>query len=169
MTDLCVAIFVEDAPQVKRDVARAAEAGADLVELRLDRVLDWGIAQASVEQSILPCIVTCRPRWEGGESKLPDSSRVDFLEYVAVANTRYVDLELETFKRFPKIYSWAFGTILSSHDFRGRPDRLYNIVKEMNENSAGTVNKIVWKARSIRDNLEAFELIKSRQKPTIAL
>jgi 3-dehydroquinate dehydratase/shikimate dehydrogenase len=169
MTDLCVAIFVEDAPQVKRDVAKAAEAGADLVELRLDRVADRGIAQASVEQSFLPCIITCRPKWEGGESGRSDTDRIDLLEFCAVANTRYVDLELETCRRTTRIYSWALGTILSSHDFKGRPDRLYNIVKEMNENPSGNVNKIVWAARSIRDNLEAFELIKSRQKPTIAL
>ena len=30
------------------------------------------------------------------------------------------------------------------------------------------VSKIVWTARTVRDNLEAFELLKTRQKPTIA-
>ena len=34
---------------------------------------------------------------------------------------------------------------------------------------AGDVNKLVWTARTIRDNLEAFELLQHRQKPTIAL
>jgi 3-dehydroquinate dehydratase/shikimate dehydrogenase len=38
----------------------------------------------------------------------------------------------------------------------------------MNE-SGGSVNKIVWMARSIRDNIEAFEILQTRQKPTIAL
>jgi 3-dehydroquinate dehydratase/shikimate dehydrogenase len=31
------------------------------------------------------------------------------------------------------------------------------------------VNKLVWTARTIRDNLEAFEIVQSRQRPTIAL
>src|SRR6185295_4705472 len=81
------------------------------------------------------------------------------------------DLELETYRRSPKPYPWPWrvGTILSTHDFKGRPDRLYNIVNEMNEATEAIVNKIVWTARSIRDNLEAFELIKSQKKPTITL
>ncbi len=33
----------------------------------------------------------------------------------------------------------------------------------------GDIAKIVWLARSIRDNIEAFEILQSRQKPTIAL
>src|SRR4029079_17673342 len=52
--------------------------------------------------------------------------------------------------------------------FKGRPDRLYNVASEMNALPA-SVNKIAWLARSIRDNLEAFEILQSRQKPTIAL
>jgi 3-dehydroquinate dehydratase len=31
------------------------------------------------------------------------------------------------------------------------------------------VAKIVWTARTVRDNLEAFELLRHRAKPTIAL
>ncbi|HEV8291547.1 MAG TPA: type I 3-dehydroquinate dehydratase [Tepidisphaeraceae bacterium] len=169
MTDLCVAIFVEDAAQVKRDVAKAAEAGANLVELRLDRITDQPMAINIVD--ILPCILTCRPTWEGGESRFSDEERLAILGHFALRKARYIDLELETYRRSPKLYSWRgrIGTILSTHDFKGRPDRLYNIVKEMNEATEATVNKIVWSARSIRDNLEAFELIKSRGKPTIAL
>jgi len=60
------------------------------------------------------------------------------------------------------------GLIVSSHDFSGRPDRLYQIVEQLNQ-SGGDVVKIVWTARSIRDNLEAFEILQKRVKPTIAL
>jgi 3-dehydroquinate dehydratase/shikimate dehydrogenase len=35
--------------------------------------------------------------------------------------------------------------------------------------SPADVNKIVWTARTVRDNIEAFEILQSRQKPTIAL
>ncbi|HSV13915.1 MAG TPA: shikimate dehydrogenase, partial [Tepidisphaeraceae bacterium] len=58
--------------------------------------------------------------------------------------------------------------ILSSHDFTGRPARLTNIVNDLFESSAD-VAKIVWTARTIRDNLEAFEILQHKQKPTIAL
>ena len=89
MTLLCVPIFFQDLAQAQRDVALAAEAGADVVELRLDR-LTQGIA---LPQYPVPVIVTCRPEWEGGESTLPDGERIALLE-AASANARYADLEL---------------------------------------------------------------------------
>jgi len=58
--------------------------------------------------------------------------------------------------------------ILSAHDFTTRPDRLYSILAEMTAAPAD-VSKIVWTARTLRDNLEAFEILAARQKPTIAL
>src|SRR4029079_3943496 len=58
--------------------------------------------------------------------------------------------------------------ILSSHDFNGRPAVLNNIVADLSERR-NSVAKIVWTARTVRDNIEAFEILQTRQKPTIAL
>jgi 3-dehydroquinate dehydratase/shikimate dehydrogenase len=82
----------------------------------------------------------------------------------------YFDVEFKSYNglRMADRDSITRPVIVSAHDFKGRPDRLYNLVDEMNRAPA-SVNKIVWTARSIRDNLEAFELLKTRQKPTIAL
>lgn len=171
MTHLCVAILVDDAAIAKRDVALAAEAGADMVELRIDRVTDEDLVRDVVAASTIPAIVTYRPTWEGGECDLPDAERLPFLMRAA-EDAAYVDIELAA-----KWKDWTLATlprdsrpglIVSSHDFRGRPDRLYNLLTEMTA-SPGDVNKIVWTARSIRDNLEAFEILRQKQKPTIAL
>jgi len=83
-----------------------------------------------------------------------------------------VDIELRT-ARVERIYSdipreRRPGLIFSVHDFAGRPEMLYSLMEELNK-SLCDVNKLVWTARSIRDNLEAFELLKTREKPTIAL
>lgn len=164
MTLLCVPIFFQDLAESQRDIALAAEAGADIVELRLDR-LTHGVA---LPKYPVPVIVTCRPEWEGGESTLSDGFRITLLE-VASANARYADLELATLRRHPGSRTFlAQRLIVSAHDFKGRPDRLTNLVVEMN-GAGGDVNKVAWMARSIRDNLEAFELLQTRQKPTIAL
>src|SRR5690348_1387387 len=96
MTQLCVAIFVTDPARVQRDTALAAEAGADVVELRIDELTDEAAAKAAVAASALPCIVTCRPTWEGGQSDLPDEDRIALLEATATGDARYVDLELKT-------------------------------------------------------------------------
>src|SRR5207247_2417786 len=134
---LCVAIFVDDTAQAKGHVATAAEVGADMVELRLDRRDDADDVHEAIQQSalslepILPFIATCRPTWEGGESTLDDAQRIEFLKYVSGATgAPYVDLELETYRRNPNT-QWPAGLILSAHDFKGRPDRLYNLLSEM--------------------------------------
>ncbi|HZZ41662.1 MAG TPA: shikimate dehydrogenase, partial [Tepidisphaeraceae bacterium] len=98
-----------------------------------------------------------------------DGERMEMLEGGALGNTRYLDVELETLRRgVGRPGGEGTQVIVSSHDFVGRPERLHNIVLEMN-GGAGDVNKIVWTARTIRDNLEAFEILQSRQKPTIAI
>src|SRR5438045_572063 len=104
MTYLCVPIFVADIEKARRDIAVAAEAGAEMVELRLDEAGGAGqIEAAKLEQVVaeagVPCIVTCRPTWEGGRSELPDDARVALLRRTAKAGASYIDMELETYQR----------------------------------------------------------------------
>jgi 3-dehydroquinate dehydratase / shikimate dehydrogenase len=171
MTYLCVPIFVNDWAQTIRDIATAAEMGADMVELRLDRAVGINLAEL-IKSAGLPCIATCRPQWEGG---LYEGNEQDRLQSLYEANTHaaYFDVELATGEEV--INGLALnprdaraGLIVSSHDFKGRPERLYNLIREQNRLPSDVV-KIVWTARSIRDNLEAFELLQNKQKPTIAL
>ena len=169
MTHLCVPIFVDQFEQVARDVAKAVEAGADVVELRIDRVSDLDQVKLILQRHAILFIVTCRPTNEGGESTADDQTRWELLHNATVYHPRFIDIELETLKRIPNSKSrLASEKIVSSHDFTGRPDRLYNILADLNA-SPSDINKIVWTARTIRDNLEAFEILQSRQKPTIAL
>ncbi|MEO6436458.1 MAG: type I 3-dehydroquinate dehydratase [Tepidisphaeraceae bacterium] len=170
MTQLCVAIFVKDVAQARREIALAAEAGADMVELRVDQFHNRAELATLVDTSVLPTIVTCRPKWEGGESDLAEEDRWSLFVDTAVHNAAYVDIEMATYKEMPEPWKQAIERpiILSSHDFTGRPERLTNVFMELNERS-GSVSKIVWTTRTIRDNLEAFEILQNRQKPTIAL
>src|SRR5688572_10029364 len=166
MTYLCVPIFVDSYPQAERDAALAAEAGADMIEFRIDRFADpiTGIAACSP----VPCIVTCRSSKEGGLVERADTERLEALRAAARGRQAYIDVELDTYRRGDPDFPPDTRVILSTHDFQGRPDRLYNLVAEMNASPAN-VNKIVWMPRSIRDNVEAFELLLHRQKPTIAI
>ena len=169
MTRLCVSIFVESLEQAKRDVALAAESGADWVELRVDA---FDAVAALVKNALLPCIVTCRPTDEGGASERSVEGRMAMLEVAAIAGATYVDVELRSLPEAGGITDLPRerrpGVIVSAHDFKGRPERFYNVLAEMNAAPA-EVNKLVWTARSVRDNLEAFELLVNRQRPTIAL
>jgi 3-dehydroquinate dehydratase/shikimate dehydrogenase len=172
VTYLCVPIFVVDVERARRDMLLAAEAGADLLELRIDLFTEPAPIVSLLERAPLPCIVTCRTENEGGASEVPPRERLQLLESIAMVSpgARYIDFELANFSRdgltvAPELRR---GLILSAHDFKGRPDKLYNLLSEMNASPAA-VDKIAWIARSIRDNLEAFEILQTRQKPTIAM
>ena len=166
MTLLCVPIFVDSVDQARRDIALAGEAGADIVELRLDGF--EGDASDLVDHSILPTIITDRAPNEGGHSEEIDEQRLERLTFLAHL-ADHTDVELETLRRTgAKRAEFGSSLIVSYHDFKNRPDRLYNVIADIAARDAD-VHKVVWMARSIRDNLEAFELLQTRQKPTIAL
>ncbi len=195
MSMICVPIMVEEANAALLDASLAQAKGADLVEYRVDllfeqhdeepleermsRVLDL------VKESPLPCIVTCRPHWEGGDYHGDDDERISLYEALGTSDhpPAYIDVELATYTRSANIRqkvnlavdhpkqqrSVTSKLILSTHDFNGRPSDLTRKILTMNDEPACSVVKIAYRARSIRDNLELFEILRDRQKPTIAL
>ena len=170
MTHLCVAIFVTSVEQAKRDIATAVEAGADMVELRLDSFTDAEQIALLARNPVVPLILTCRASYEGGNCPLPDDERFPILLAAGQEDRRnLIDIEFAAVQGRPGLW-WrtAGGVVVSAHDFASRPARLTNLLLDMNAVNAN-VTKVVWTARTVRDNLEAFEILQQRQKPTIAL
>src|SRR3712207_5607792 len=99
MTHLCVAIFVKDLDRARSEMAQAAEAGADVIELRVDHQPNAAAVAEIIRSAPVPVIVTCRPTWEGGYSELEDDQRLALLGASAEAGANYLDIELETFRR----------------------------------------------------------------------
>ncbi len=186
MTRLAVSIMVEAVQQAHAAAARAAEGGADLVEYRIDTFTgpDCDLA-GLVDGSPLPCILTCRPVWEGGLCELDETARLKVFERAMTAGRppAYIDIELAAYQKSPDlrraVARWVdhpgqvgradAGLILSSHDFEQRPVDLYQRIEAMVAAAACRVIKLAWRARSLRDNIEAFELLRHGYKPTIAL
>ena len=167
MALLCVSIFVHDLSQTLRDIAKATEGGADMVELRIDCMTDPAAVRELAEKCILPAIVTCRACWEGGQCDLSDAKRLELLAAACHGHVRYLDIEFATARAGDDL-PVGRPIITSSHDFLGRPERLHNLLLEMDA-GPGTVSKIAWTARSVRDCTEAFDILQHRTKPTIAL
>jgi 3-dehydroquinate dehydratase/shikimate dehydrogenase len=166
MTHLCVPIFVTDLAKGRRDIAAAAAAGADMVELRIDKLRDQSVTGLLLADRILPAIVTCRTIDEGGFSPLDNSDRADLLANAIDRGAAKVDLELKSIgKRLPLP---ASRLIVSYHDFQARPQDFDVIAEHMNAVPAA-VNKIVWKAQTIEENLDALRLIAGAKRPTIAI
>ncbi|MEM7683167.1 MAG: type I 3-dehydroquinate dehydratase [Planctomycetota bacterium] len=197
MTYLCCPIFVHDADQALQDAARAKDQGADLVEYRLDDLADQpDLAADVVARSPLPCLATCRHVDEGGGFDGEEAQRIALLEAVGLASPgpSYLDVELASYQRSANLRQKVHlvvdqseqiengappdGThpgarsarlILSAHDFRQRPADLTRRFADMAAQPACRVVKAAWLARSLRDNLEAFELIRDTPKPAVAL
>lgn len=169
-TLVCVPITVDTPEQALADAQHAQLAGADMVEFRLDAFIEEAsqidACVKLVADSPLPCIATCRPSWEGGEYEGDEDTRIALFERLAEAEhaPRYIDIELAT-KTKPDI---ADGLILSTHDFEGRPANLTRQLLQLRDSPAA-VHKIAFRARSLRDNLELFDILTQRDRPTIAL
>lgn len=169
-TLVCVPIAVDTPEQALADAHHAQLAGADMVEFRLDAFIEDAsqidACAKLVADSPLPCIATCRPNWEGGEYEGDEPTRLALFEHLAQAEhaPRYMDIELAT-KSKPDIGDCI---ILSTHDFEGRPANLTRQLLQLRDSSAA-VHKIAFRARSLRDNLELFDILTQRDRPTIAL
>lgn len=188
MTWLVVPIMVSSVDSALMAAQRAAQAGADGVEFRIDlfeapphRLADL------VAGSPLPCIVTCRPIWEGGQYDADEQTRISLLEHAGLGDPPpgWIDVEWAAYQRSANLrqkvglvvrhpsQARAVDTqlILSSHDFDRQPADLDQRVNAMAEAAARVdgVVKIAWRGRSLVDNLRAFEILMRRRTPTIAL
>ena len=187
---LCVPIAVDDVHKALDDAQHARLAGADMVEFRLDSYFDGDEQRIEpcvrlIEQSPLPCIATCRPTWEGGEYDGDDQQRIALFERLGTAShpPRYIDAELAAYTRSMNLRQkidisvrhekqqreLSTGLILSTHDFQGRPATLTRQLLNLREQRNAAVHKIAFRARSLRDNLELFDILAHRDRPTIAL
>jgi 3-dehydroquinate dehydratase/shikimate dehydrogenase len=187
----------DEIPTVLERARRARVLGARLVEWRCDGLASRADAAASaaaiarlVRESPLPSIVTIRSASEGGTCALEESARLALLARVARAAEpadapRMIDVEhaaiadgagndmaraLLAAALIPRAEDApATKVVASAHDFAGRPVDLLRRVAAMQADPLVSVVKLAWMARSIRDNLEAFDLLATRTKPTIAL
>ncbi|MBX3356850.1 MAG: type I 3-dehydroquinate dehydratase [Phycisphaeraceae bacterium] len=198
MTLVCVSIVVEDLASALADAQAAKRAGADLVEWRLDGFfsggndpLDFARIVRLVSESPLPCIATCRPVAEGGHYDGDDAARIALFEALGAATgpgshpPRFLDVEYSTYVRSANLKQKVnlavghpgqvrdLGTslVLSLHDLAGRPSDLTRRLLAMGAEPAAAVVKFAYRARSLRDNLEVFEVLadNSAGRPTIAL
>ena len=192
MTFICVSIFVDAPLDVPHAIARASdsvEQGARMIEWRLDALAEHPEGLPAIlellEKSPAPCIATIRAEDEGGTWDGDEQTRISILEAMGVSDhpPAYFDLELAAWQRSAnlrqkvrlavdhaaQVRDLSARLVLSSHDFGGRPTNLLSRVADMVETEPCAVGKIVFTARSIRDNLEMFDLLAERQKPMIAL
>ena len=145
---IAVPITVSDPAQASAalEAAQAAgQAGADLVEWRLDDLPSCGeaglmAAKAVLDASPLPAILTVRSEHEGGAFEGDDDELAHWLCALSEtgAGAIYLDIEFARWIRSEPLRfagaAWRdrdTSLILSSHDFNGRPSDLLQRVDAM--------------------------------------
>ncbi len=197
MTLVCVPIMVDDPAATLADARAARDAGADIVELRIDSFSPRSEGDAEdtlrIEQlrsliadCPLPVILTCRSATEGGDYDGDESDRVSLLEKLCVNVEHppaYLDFELAAYQKSATVREKInqcvqhpkqqrdvrTRLILSMHDFEQRPADLMRRLADAWAEPAASVVKFAYRCRSIRDNLEIFEILRDAPKPTIGL
>tara|TARA_B100000959_G_C14993773_1_gene629208 strand:+ start:5010 stop:6455 length:1446 start_codon:yes stop_codon:yes gene_type:complete len=156
----------------------SAATAADMIEIRADDVefdeVD-SVVPSLLDASPLPTIFTVRSAEEGGNFSGDDAHRTAMLHAALTSSKppKYIDIEYELFVKQPWLIEdlplGDCGIILSWHDMVGRPSDLFQKAAAMQDIPNISVVKMVWRARSLRDNLDAFKLLQARQQPMIAL
>ena len=196
MTLIAVSIAAPDIDQMRARAHEAREAGATLIELRLDYLETIPVEHLSALcTSLRPeakILLTIRSRTEGGAFDGDDAERISrLIEVGPLAD--YLDVEWATWQASANIrqkvglalkraghISQASGVeeidhdgprrlILSRHDPKSRPSTLMSDLVAMLAEESCDVPKLAWRARTIRDNFEAFELMRTSPKPPIAI
>ena len=91
VADLCITVIGRDADAIRQERI-AAEADADLVELRLDAMTQPDAA-AALRGRTKPAIVTCRPLREGGMFDGPEEDRMRVLADAHAHGAEFIDVE----------------------------------------------------------------------------
>lgn len=152
---LCATVTARKMSELR--LRRDAQAGADLVELRLDGVADIDVAGALADRR-RPVVVTCRPVWEGGEFSGSEAERRRILLEACRLGAEYVDVEHRAeFAGDVLAARDGRGVVLSFHAFDGLPADLEARYGAMRGTGAELV-KIAAAVGSLTDSLRVATL-----------
>jgi 3-dehydroquinate dehydratase-1 len=161
---ICVSIATDSIGDMRTQMGRAFELGADFVEIRFDffspdRVMEAaGAAGAERGRTIF----TLRSKGEGGKFAGPEEERVRLLRKLAEMRPMLLDVELLTLQANDNLADYlelvSIPTLVSWHDFDGTPpnEELAKVMTEMRIYS--NYVKVVTTARSVDDSVRLLDL-----------
>lgn len=125
-------LVVSVRPAPEEDLARAALARADMVELRIDGIDPLGAERLERLRELgrkleKPLLLTCRSASEGGSFAGTEKERLSILERAIALRFDYVDIEVDALAG-PVDGAGETRLVLSHHDFDRLPENLEGIV-----------------------------------------
>ena len=158
------------AEEAQRLIDRAEEAGADLVEVRFGRFIDFEHLAEVASHGKTPKIATLKLESRGGKFAGTETQQKENLIKAAKTGFTYVDIDLEATnpKEFAnEVRERGAKIIASYHNFNTTPEtaELNHVLDEEIELGAG-VCKIVTTANRIEDNLTLLNFTATASKKT---
>lgn len=167
MAEVIATVFARTVEQTERAARRAAMAGADWVELRLDALAPQTDLSALVAGIGLPVIATCRTEREGGSFAGSLAERRELLQRALRAGAHGIDLEdWETWQPSPR----PRLQIRSYHNLVGPGPDLFE-KRDALLALGGDVAKIAVTAPDLADAAPVLELLAATEQektPTVA-
>jgi len=163
MGGICCAVVAPTTERALEAAARAREAGADLVEFRLDAMERFDLA-ALLAGSPLPAVVTFRRADQGGLRETPETERIGHLEEAGRLGAKYIDIELDS--RLPE--RGRAKLIVSHHDFSGVPADLAAIWRRIEASDADVVKLAVTPHDPV-ECIPLYEALRASGKPAVAV
>ncbi|MDD3985627.1 MAG: type I 3-dehydroquinate dehydratase [Methanobacterium sp.] len=169
-TMICVPIFEKSYDTILQSARKSIEAGADLLELRIDVMNNPNPDNVLniIKEINFPLIATNRRVEEGGFFQGTEAERTDIL-VEAAKHANIIDIELGTEPEYlAKIVKVSKSTIISYHDFNKTPsaDFLLEIVRM--EKKLGDIAKFSVMPQNISDTLIVLEVL-SKVQNTIGI
>jgi 3-dehydroquinate dehydratase-1 len=167
---ICVPIFEKNYESILEAAKKSINAGADLIELRIDAMDHPNPDEVSniIKDVNYPLIATNRMIEEGGSFKGSEAERTDIL-LAAAKHADIIDIELQTDEEYlNKIVKASKSTIISYHNFEKTPsvDVLLKVVNQ--ERKLGDIAKFAVMPRNISDTLIVLNVL-SQVKKTIGI
>lgn len=158
---ICVPILQKERKSVLEVADMAVKAGADLVELRIDSLLDSDPQSIIhlIEEINYPLIATNRMREEGGQFLGSEAERIEILVEVS-DHADYIDIEIQTDEKYrSQVIQAAKSTIISYHDFQKTPplNELLAVVKR--QKALGSIAKFAVMPQNMQDTLNVLEVV----------
>ncbi len=165
---VCVSVSGTDVHEVLGKAHQAERLGANLVEVRLDRMRSHEGISKIARATTIPLIATNRPMSEQGSFNGPERQRVAVLQEAAKHGFEYVDLEATTpslAKTACQMRRQGAKIILSHHDrFRTpKPSSLEAVLLQLKKQKPD-IHKIVTTAKTIADSLAILQFLEANRR-----
>ena len=161
---ICVSIGRTRHKMMVLEQQALADAGAELIELRLDYLSRIPDLPRLLGKRPTKVVVTCRRKEDRGRWRWDENARMTALRTAIVSEVDYVDLEDDIAGKIPR-----FGPtkrIVSHHDFEKTPEDLGEIHARMAELDPDII-KLVTMANRPSDAVRVLEVARESKIPTI--